>query len=98
MKNHETQPDTMENQPGTMENLENPWKPTKHHEKPWNYLEKAWKPTKNHDPTLKNHGNQPKTMRTMIKKRYITDTGPQPTSMIKKCDVSNGGAPTDLHD
>ena len=24
-----------------------PWKPTKNHEKPWNYLEKTWKPTKN---------------------------------------------------
>ena len=25
--------------------------------------QKPWKPTKNHETTLKNHGNQPKTMK-----------------------------------
>ena len=62
---------------------------------------------RNHETTLKNHGNQPKTIKTivlryvtntgsklttMIKKRNVTNTGPQPTSMIKKRDVTNGGA------
>ena len=61
---------------------------------------------RNHETTLKNHGNQPKTIKTivlryvtntgsklttMIKKRDVTNTGPQPTSMIKKRDVTNTG-------
>ena len=33
---------------------------------------------KNHETTLKNHGNQPLPT-SMIKKRYVTDTGPQQT-------------------
>ena len=43
-----------------------PKKPTKNHEKPWNYHEITLKPTKvhkNHETTLKNYGNKPKTMK-----------------------------------
>ena len=92
MKNHETTLKNHGNQPKTMIN---------------------------HETTLKNHGNQQKTMNIfmvtgwffmvwvgfrgfslvevgfswffMIKKREVTDMGPQLTSMIKKCDVTDTG-------
>ena len=55
---------------------------------------------KNHETTLKNHGNQPKTMKnheTTLKKhgnqqkRHVTVTGPQLTFMIKKRHVTDTG-------
>ena len=35
---------------------------------------------------MKNHETTLKTMETMIEKRDVTNGGPQPTSMIKKCE------------
>ena len=45
---------------------------------------------KNHETTLKNHGNQPKTIKTIVL-RYVTNTGSKLTTMIKKRDVTNTG-------
>ena len=57
------------NQPGTIIDNENP---------PGN-LEKPWKPTKNHETTLKNHGNQPKTMKSH--KTTLKNHGNQPKTV-----------------
>ena len=42
-------------------------------------LEKSWKPTKNHETTLKNHGNQPKTMKKH--ETTLKNHGNQPKTM-----------------
>merc|ERR1711872_85446 len=57
------------NQPGTINDNGNP---------PGN-LEKPWKPTKNHKTTLKNHGNQPKTMKNH--RTNLKNHGNQPKTM-----------------
>ena len=48
-------------------------------QKPLNHLEKPWKPTKKHETTLKNHGNQPKTMKN--NESTLQNHGNQPKTM-----------------
>ena len=73
-------------------------------------METNQKTMKNHETTLKNHGNQPKTMKNimsltggsnrppLVQKRHVTDRGIQPTSFGAKTSRHGHGDPTDLLD